>query len=122
MDFTTWDNVAIAMAGILAMLSVIVLLWNAVKSIIEWKQAVHKPTDDVLANHEQRITHLETCCSEVTGKLQNDWQWQQDEAEMNRLMLKSIKQLLKHSLDGNDKDGLKAMEDEIDGYLLEHAR
>ncbi len=41
---------------------------------------------------------------------------------MNRLMLRSIKHLIQHSVDGNDTQKLKDMEQEIDDYLLTHAR
>lgn len=91
------------------------------EKVAEHGRRLHED-DERIEDHERRITHLEGCCAEVQGKLQNDWQFQQDETEMNRLMLKSIKQLIKHSLDGNDTRGLKHMEDEIDTYLLDHAQ
>ena len=122
LHYLTFDEVGITVAVVGIALAFIVLVWNAVKAIHDWRLLAKKPVDERIENHEQRITHLETCCSEVQGKLQNDWQFQQDETEMNRLMLKSIKQLLKHSIDGNDTSGLKHMEDEIDNYLVDHAQ
>lgn len=122
LHYLTFDEVGITIAVIAVALAFIVLVWNAVKAIHDWRQLAKKPTADRIEDHERRITNLEECCDEVHGKLQSDWQFQQDEVEMNQLMLKSIKQLLKHSIDGDDTDGLKAMEDEIDGYLLKHAR
>lgn len=59
---------------------------------------------------------------EVDEKLDGDWQFRQQEAEFNRLMLKSIKHLLQHEIDGNDKESLVKMEAEIDGFLIEHAK
>jgi len=129
LQYLTFDEVGITIIGIAVALAFVSLVLHAVKDIDDFMQSRKKPTNDrfgvteeKLENHEQRITHLEGCCSEVQGKLQNDWQFQQDETEMNRLMLKSIKQLLKHSIDGNDTQGLKCMEDEIDSYLLDHAQ
>lgn len=81
-----------------------------------------KPTVDRIEDHEQRISRLEECCDEVKGKLASDWEFQQASAEKDELMLKSIKQLLKHSIDGDDTDGLQAMESEIDTYLIKHQR
>ena len=121
LHYLAFDEIGITIAVIGSALAFVVLAWNAVKAIIDWRQLAKKPTDERIEDHEQRITHLEECCSEVRGKLQSDWQFQQDEIEMNRLVLNSIKQLLKHSIDGDDTDGLKAMEDEIDNYLVEHA-
>jgi hypothetical protein len=122
LHYLTFDEVGITVAVVGIALAFIVLVWNAVKAIHDWRLMAKKPTDDRIEDHERRITNLEHCCEEVHGKLQNDWQFQQDETEMNRLMLKSIKQLLKHSIDGNDTSGLKHMEDEIDNYLVDHAQ
>lgn len=121
-QYFPYEHLGVTAAVFVAALAFLVLTWNAVKAIHDWRVLARKPTADRIEDHERRITHLEDCCTEVTGKLQNDWQFQQDETEMNRLMLKSIKQLLKHSIDGNDTRGLKAMEDEIDNYLVDHAQ
>lgn len=121
-QYFPYEHLGVTAAVFVAALAFLVLTWNAVKAIHDWRVLARKPTADRIEDHEKRITHLEDCCTEVTGKLQNDWQFQQDETEMNRLMLKSIKQLLKHSIDGNDTRGLKAMEDEIDNYLVDHAQ
>lgn len=120
--YLAYDEVGVTVAVIAIALAFVVLVWNAVKAIHDWRQMARKPTDSRLDDHERRISKLEECCEEVTGKLDADWEWQQDAAEMNKLLLKSIKQLLKHSIDGNDQDGLKQMEAEIDGYLVEHTR
>ena len=118
--YLTFDEVGITVAVIGIALAFVVLTWNAVKAIHDWRQIARKPTDEQLADHEVRISHLEECCTEVRGKLQNDWEFQQSEIEMNQLILCSIKQLLKHSIDGNDTEGLVKMEDAIDRYLVEH--
>lgn len=122
LHYLAFDEIGITIAVIGSALAFVVLAWNAVKAIIDWRQLAKKPTDERIEDHERRISHLEECCDEVKGKLASDFEFQQDEMEMNRLVLKSIKQLLKHSIDGDDTDGLKAMEDEIDGYLLDHAK
>lgn len=121
LHYLAFDEIGITVAVICVALAFIVLVWNAVKAIHDWRALAKKPTDDTMADHERRITTLERSYAEAAAKLQSDWEFQQDEVEMNRLMLKSIKQLIKHSLDGDDVDGLKNMEAEIDGYLLEHA-
>lgn len=129
LEFLAFNEVGIAFAVIAIACGFIKLVYDATKAIHDWRISLKRPTDDRiekvekrLQEDEDRITKLECCCEEVHGKLKADWQFQQDETEMNRLMLKSIKQLLKHSLDGDDTQGLKAMEDEIDGYLVNHAQ
>ena len=126
-SYLTFNEVGVTIAVIAVAMTFIVLTWNAVKAIREWLASAKKPTDDRLQedesrieDHEQRITRLEGCCDEVRGKLQSDWEWQQSAAEKDELMLKSIKQLLKHSVDGNDTQGLVKMEAEIDDYLIKH--
>ena len=128
MEYLAFNEVGVTIACLAGAFTFVVLTWNAIKAIKEWIASLREPTNTriredeaTLQDHEERITHLEECCSEVRGKLASDWEFQQDEIEMNRLMLKSIKQLLKHDIDGNDTEGLKAMEDEIDNYLVEHA-
>ena len=121
-SYLTFDEVGITIAVIAVALAFIVLSWNAVKSIHDWRGMAKKPTADRIENHEQRITRLEECCTEVKGKLESDFQWQKDASDMNKLMLRSIKHLIQHAVDGNDTKKLEAMEQEIDDYLLTHTR
>ena len=96
---------------------------GACAAIVKFWRYAHKQSDEnaeKLEDHEKRITTLESCCEEVHGKLQNDWEWQQAEVEVNRLVLKSLKSLLQHEIDGNDKAKLEAREQEIDKYLIDH--
>ena len=122
MTYIPYESLGITAAVIAAALAFMVLTWNAVKAIHDWRALAKKPTDDVIADHEQRISSLEECCAEVRGKLQSDWEWQRDTADMNKLMLRSIKHLIQHAVDGNDTKKLEAMEQEIDDYLLNHTR
>ena len=122
LHYLAFDEIGVTFAVLGIAMAFIVLVWNSVKAIHDWRTMTRKPTSDKIEDHERRILHLEECCDEVRGKLASDWEFRQDEIVMNRLMLKSIKQLLKHSIDGNDQDGLKAMENEIDTYLVDHAQ
>ena len=121
-SYLTFDEVGITIAVIAVALAFIVLTWNAVKAIHDWRSLAKKPTADRIEDHEQRITHLEECCTEVRGKLQSDWEWQRDATDMNKLLLRSVKHLIQHAVDGNDTKKLEAMEQEIDDYLLAHTR
>ena len=56
------------------------------------------------------------------SNLDEDYAFQQDEVLFNQLMLKSIKQLLQHEIDNNDKQGLIDMEKEIDDFLVQRAQ
>lgn len=118
--YLTFDELGITVAVIGIALAFVVLVWNAVKAIRDWRQLARKPTDDRMDDHERRIAHLEACCEEAREKLAGDWQFRQDEAEFNKLMLRSIKHLLQHEIDGNDTKALQQMEAEIDNWLFDH--
>ena len=120
LHYLTFDEIGITVAVIAVALAFVVLVWNAVRAIHDWRAMAKKPTADKIADHESRIAYLEGCCSEARGKLEADWKWQQDTAEINTLMLRSIKHLIQHAVDGNDTAKLEAMETEIDDYLLKH--
>lgn len=122
LHYLTFDEVGITVAGIAVALAFVVLVWNTVKAIHDWRSMVKKPTDDRIDDHERRIKSLEDCCDEVRGKLQNDWEFQTEEKEFNVIMLEAVGQLMKHALDGNDTDGLKAADEKIDRYLREKSQ
>ena len=120
--YLTFDEVGITISAIGIAPAFIVLTWNAIKAIHDWRQLARRPTADRIEDHERRIVHLEECCEEARSKLESDWMFQQDEAEINKLMLKSIKHLIQHEVDGNDRAALQQMEAEIDDWLLDHAQ
>lgn len=122
MSYIGYDELGITAAVIAAALAFLVLAWNAVKAIRDWRELAKKPTADKIADHERRIVKLEDCCEDVHTKLQGDWAFRQSELEFNKLMLRSVKHLLSHEIDGNDKEELRRMEAEIDNYLFDHAK
>ena len=108
---------------LLGMCALIAAVSGACAAIVKFWRYAHKQSDEnaeKLADHEHRIVKLEECCEEVHGKLNSDYKFQQDEIEMNRLVLKSLKTLLQHAVDGNDTAKLEKREQEIDKYLLDH--
>lgn len=115
-----FSEIGITVAVIAGVMTFIVLTFNAVNAIHQWREMARKPQTDKIEDHERRIAHLEGCCTEVQSKLASDLYAFQRAEEMNRLMLKSIKQLIAHSLDGNNTSGLKQVEQEVDDYLLKH--
>ena len=118
-SYLPYDDVGITIAVIAIALAFIVLVWNAVKAITEWRKMARKPTDDKFEDHEERIRKLENCCIDVQRKLEGDWEFRQDTAEFNQMVLKSIKELLKYEINGEDKSGIIKMENEIENYLIE---
>ena len=129
LTYLTFNEVGITFAAIAAACAFIVLVWNCIKAIKEWITSLRKPTDEHIedveakvADHEQRIGHLEECCDDVKGKLASDFKFQEEQAEVNRMVLKSLKSLLQHAVDGNDTAKLEQREQEIDKFLLDHMK
>lgn len=122
LHYIQFSEIGVTFAVIVAAMTFVVLTWNAVKAILDWRALAKKPTTDIIADHEQRIAALESCCEEVRGKLQNDWKFQEEEKEFNVIMLEAVGQLMKHALDGNDTNGLKAADEKIDKYLREKSQ
>ena len=120
--YLTFDEVGITISAIGIALAFIVLTWNAIKAIHDWRALAKRPTTDRIEDHEKRIVHLEECCEEARSKLDGDWRFQEEEKEFNVIMLEAVGQLMKHALDGNDKDGLKAADEKIDKYLREKSQ
>lgn len=122
MNYIGYDELGITAAVIAAALAFLVLTWNSVKAIRDWREMAKKPTADKIADHERRIVKLEDCCADVHAKLENDWEFRNSELEFNKLMLRSVKHLLAHEIDGNDTAALQQMEAEIDNWLFDHAK
>lgn len=122
LHYLAFDEIGITVAVIAVALAFVVLVWNAVKAIHDWRNLAKKPTADRIEDHEKRITTLEECCHEVRGKLASDWEFQQEEKEFNMLMLESIRELLKHSLDGNHTNGLVDAASKIEKYMLQQMK
>lgn len=129
LHYIQFSEIGVTFAVIVAAMTFVVLTWNAVKAILDWRALAKKPTvdrmseqDGRIADHEQRIAALESCCEEVRGKLKSDWDFQQDEKDFNLIMLEAVGQLMKHALDGNDTDGLREVDEKIDKYLREKSQ
>lgn len=126
-SYLAFNEVGVTIACLAGAFTFIVLTWNCIKAIKEWITSFREPTNErltegeqVMQDHEKRISAMEHCCVEVQNGIASDRQFQESEIEMNKLMLRAIKQLLKHELDGNDVKGLGSMADEIDTYLVAH--
>ena len=119
-SYLPYDHIGITLAVIAAAMTFIVLAWNVVKAIHDWRAQARKPTADILSDHGVRIHKLEERADATERKLDGDWAFRQSEVEMNRLLLKAIRALLAHSIDGNGVDALKALDEEIGNYLVDH--
>ena len=129
LHYIQFSEIGVTFVVIAAAMTFVVLTWNTVRAILDGRALAKKPTDDRMseqdnriADHEQRISNLESCCEEVHGKLKSDWDFQQDEKDFNLIMLEAVGQLMKHALDGNDTDGLREVDEKIDKYLREKSQ
>ena len=94
-----FSTVVVVSAGILTVA-------NLVDRIV---QTVKKPTDDL----EKRVSDLERKILENYDKRITDIE------KGNKVTQKAILELLKHSIDGNNIDGLKKAEKDLSDYLID---
>lgn len=122
MEYMQLQDFTIVLLGICALIAAIS---GASAAVVKFWRYAHKDSEantEQLADHERRISSLENCCKDVQGKLQSDWRYQQEQTEVNRMVLKSLKSLLQHAVDGNDTDKLEQREQEIDRFLFDHMK
>ena len=113
MDFFEYMDLATFTIILIAILSVIALVNNAIKAIKE----MTKPITDL----RRDIDKLNNRLDEVDEKLEEDYRTLEHEQELDRLLLKSVRQLLEHSIDGNNVQAMVDMNNEIDKFLINNA-
>lgn len=94
-----WD----ALIVVLAVLGVIVLIGNFIKTVKDWR----KPHDDMAAWRQA-----------VDNKLNGDDERLTDLEEGNRVICRGILAMLSHEINGNSNDKLLASQQEITNYLI----
>ena len=122
MEYTQLQDFVLVLLAICALIAAIS---GASAAVVKFWRFAHKESDantERIDDHEQRISELERCCDENKDKLESDYKFQQEQTEVNRMVLKSLKTLLQHEVDGNDRAKLEQREQEIDQFLLEHLK
>ena len=98
---------------LIAILSVIVLINNAVKALRE----MTKPVTDL----RKEIDKINDRLDRVDEKLEDDYQSMRREKERGKMLLKGVKQLVDHAIDGDNIDEMTKVKKEIEDYLVEHS-
>ena len=94
-----WD----ALIVVLAVLGVVVLIGNAIKTFKDWR----KPQDDMTAWRR-----------DVDTRLNGDDERLSDLEEGNKVICRGILAMLSHEINGNSNDKLLASQQEITNYLI----
>ena len=89
---------------LMALLAFIVLIWNAVKAIREWR----KPADD-----------LQLWRRDVDQKLNRDNDRLNELEKSDRVILRGINAMLSHEINGNSTEKLVESQREITNYLID---
>ena len=96
---------AVAVFAILIALAISVLsLIGLIRKERERRDSPAKTMRDQINDHEKRIAKLEAASSANVIE--------------NRLMMRTLLALVRHSIDGNNIEGLRDIREEIQGYLL----
>ena len=92
----------------------VLTLFNLIDKIINASKKAKEPTDEL----RRRIEVLERKTDEeYRQKFENYDKEISDIKESNRVTVRALLALLKHSIDGNNTDGLKESEKELTDYL-----
>lgn len=113
MHFFEYMDVATFVVILCSILAVIVLINNAVKALRE----MAKPVTDL----RDEINKINERLDEVDKKLIRDYGVMEHQHELDRLLLRSVRQLVIHEIDNNDIESMHALQTEIDDYLITHA-
>lgn len=94
--------------------SAVVLLWSAVKTVLEIVKAAKAPND----KQNERLTALETWRTEVDNKLKNDDARLGAIAEDNRITQRALLALLDHGIDGNNIKQMQDAKEDLQAHLI----
>lgn len=100
-----WETTVVIGAGVLT-------LYNLIDKIVNTVKATKNPIDDL----KRRVEELERKNAEIYPKY--DKKILEIESG-NRVTQKALLELLKHSIDGNNIDGLKEAEKRLSDFLIE---
>ena len=99
-----WETTIVIAAGVLTM-------FNVIDKIVTTIKAAKNPVDDL----KKRVDDLERKISDSYPRYDSKIEVNEDG---NRVVQRAILELLKHSIDGNNIDGLKDAEKELSKYLI----
>ena len=99
-----WERTVVIAAGALT-------LFNVVDKIVTAVKAAQNPVDDL----KKRVEDLERKIADSYPRYDKKIIEIEDG---NRVVQRAILELLKHSIDGNNIDGLKEAEKELSKYLI----
>lgn len=94
--------------------SAVVLLWSAVKTLVEIVKAAKAPN----AKQDERISALEVWKTEVDGKLINDNERLVAIATDNRVTQRALLALLDHGIDGNNIKQMQDAKEDLQAHLI----
>ena len=95
--------------------SAVVLLWSAVKTILEIIKAAKAPND----KQNDRLDKVEKRLDMVEGKLDNDDARLVAIAEDNRITQRALLALLDHGIDGNNIKQMQDAKEDLYTHLTE---
>lgn len=116
-SFTPADITALCNL-ILVVAAVVALIFNGIKKAKAPNERQDKRIDDI----EKRIGDISTNIAKIQGKLDNDKR-RLDEMESgsrvtNRVIIQTLQALVKHGIDGNNKQELIDVDKKLNHYLL----
>ncbi len=130
MQTVQFDDVTTFILMLIGLMTFIVLTFNVSQAIRTWRnqgkqplqkleEEIHELQPQIVPNLEDRLASIDRRLSRAEEKLDGDWEFRASTIEFNKLMLRTMKELIKHEVSGNDVSELRALEKEIDNFLVQ---
>lgn len=125
-----FDEVTTFVLMLIGVMTFIVLTFNVSQAIRTWKHQGKQPLEKledkieeiepkIIPNLEDRLERIEKTLERHDEKLEGDWEFREETKDFERLMISSMKTLVEHLGDGEEKD-IDELGKELDKYLIDH--
>ena len=125
-----FDDVTTFILMLIGLMTFIVLTFNVSQAVRTWKNQGKQPLEKledkieeiepkIVPNLEVRLSHIEKTVERHEEKLQADWAFREETKDFERLMISSMKTLVEHLGDSEEKD-IDDLGKELDKYLIDH--
>lgn len=108
-------TITLSWATLIVLASGITAIGAAWKTIREAQKALNKPKEEL----ENKLKHYDECLTKDKKRLDEIEKSLELEKKDNEVVLKTLKEIIKHLRTKNNTDAMKEVEDNIDNYLIE---
>lgn len=108
-------TITLSWATLIVLASGITVIGAAWKTIKEAQKALNKPKEEL----SDKLKHYDECLANDKKRLDEIEDALEREKKDNEVVLKTLKEIIKHLRTKNNTDEMKKVEENIDNYLIE---